>query len=93
MWKRLKSLDEYTLNCLPIDECQDFELDPAFEKKKIFLSLSFFSWQTLARESKNLTIIKALEDIFFEIDLSLTVEKWQAIAKERKLILSLMRYK
>ena len=78
--QRLKSLDEYSLKCLPIDDCGDFELDPAFEEKEISLFLSFFSWQTLARESKNPTVIQALKDVSFEINLSLTVEQWQAIA-------------
>ncbi|NJK58791.1 MAG: hypothetical protein HC939_23830 [Pleurocapsa sp. SU_5_0] len=42
MWKRLKSLDKYSLNCLPVDNCQEFELDPTFEEKTIALSLNFF---------------------------------------------------
>lgn len=33
MWKRLNSLDKYSLDCLPIDDCREFELDPAFEEK------------------------------------------------------------
>lgn len=79
-WKRLNSLDEYTLKCLPIDECRDFELNPAFEEKEISLSLSFVSWQSLARESNNPSIIQALKDVSFQINLSLTVEQWQTIA-------------
>lgn len=84
-WKRLNSLDEYSLKCLPIDECRDFELDSAFEEKAIALSLSFSSWQTLARESQNPSIIEALKAISFQLELSLTAEQWQAMRSARAL--------
>lgn len=28
MYDRLKDLDSYTLDCLPLDNCRDFEIDP-----------------------------------------------------------------
>ena len=80
MWKRLKSLDEYSLNCLPVDDCQEFELDPTFEEKTIALSLNFFDWQKLERSTSNPTIGKALRDTIIELNLALTCENWQAIA-------------
>ena len=80
MWKRLKSLDEYSLNCLPVDDCQEFELDPIFEEKTIALSLNFFDWQKLERSTSNSTIGKALKDTIIELNLALTCENWQAIA-------------
>ncbi len=77
---RLKSLDQYTRSCLPIDSCQDFELNPALEEKSLSLSLSFSDWQKLIRESSNLPLVKALSNVTFEHNLSLTVEQWQQIA-------------
>ena len=79
-WKRLKSLDEYTLSCVPVDDCREFELDPAFEQKTIALSLNFFDWQKLERETSNPTIGKALKDTVIGLNLSLTQEEWQEIA-------------
>lgn len=80
MWKRLKSLDEYSLGCLPIDVCQEFELDLAFERKAIALSLNFFDWQKLERETSNSTIGNALRDTIIGLNLSLNREEWQEIA-------------
>jgi hypothetical protein len=80
MWKRLKDLDEYSLNCLPVDNCQEFKLDPTFEEKTIALSLNFFDWQKLERETSNPNIGKALRDTIIELNLALTCENWQAIA-------------
>ena len=80
MWKRLKSLDEYSLACLPIDDCLEFELDPAFKEKAITLSLSFFDWQKLEQETSNSMIGNALRDTIIGLNLSLTQEEWQEIA-------------
>ncbi|BAZ47343.1 hypothetical protein NIES4102_43890 (plasmid) [Chondrocystis sp. NIES-4102] len=80
MWKRLNSLDKYSLDCLPIDDCREFELDPAFEEKTIALSLNFFEWQKLERETSNPTIGNALKDTIIRLNLSLTQEEWQEIA-------------
>ena len=80
MWKRLKSLDKFSLDCLPIDDCREFAPDPAFEEKTIALSLGFFDWHKLERETSNPTIGKALRDTLIELNLSLTREKWQQIA-------------
>ncbi len=79
-WKRLESLDEYSKSCLPIDDCREFELDPSFEKKTIALSLNFFEWQKLERETSNPTIGKALRDTVIGLNLCLTKEEWQEIA-------------
>lgn len=80
MWKRLKSLDKFSLDCLPIDDCRDFGLDPSLQSKAIALYLSFNSWQTLARESSNPFISNALADLLIHLELSLTLEQWQTIA-------------
>ena len=80
VWKCLKSLDEYTLNCVPIDNCQDFDLDPTLKEKQISLSLSFTAWQTLANESRHPSILKALQDTSIQVNLSLTLKEWQAVA-------------
>lgn len=79
-WKRLNSLDEYTLSCLPIDDCREFKIDPAFEEKAFALSLNFFEWQKLERETSNPTISNALKDTVIQLNISLTKEKWQEIA-------------
>ncbi len=79
-WKRLESLDEVSKSCLPIDDCREFEPDPAFEEKTIALSLNFFDWQRLEQETFNPAIGKALKNTIIELNLSLTVERWQEIA-------------
>jgi hypothetical protein len=80
MWKCLKSLDDYTLDCLPVDNCREFELDPAFEEKMVALSLNFFDWQKLEQETSNPTIRNALKEIIIELNLALTTEDCQKIA-------------
>ena len=86
MWQRLNTLDEYTLNSLPVDDCREFELNPKLESKTISLYLSLNTWQTLARESSNKIVQDALKntlkDLLIEIELSLTIEQWQAIADQ-----------
>ena len=79
-WKRLESLDEVSKSCLPIDDCREFEIDPALEEKAIRLSLNFFDWQRLEEETVLPAIGKALKDTIIELNLSLTVENWQGIA-------------
>lgn len=79
-FKRLQSLDEYSKSCLPIDDCRDFELDPAFEEIAIALNLSFDDWQQLARESSNPRLIQTLRQTAFELNLSLTLNEWQQLA-------------
>ena len=79
-WKRLESLDEVTKSCLPIDDCREFEINPALEEKAIALSLNFFDWQRLERETSNSAITNALRSREIELSLALTVEKWQEIA-------------
>lgn len=78
-WKRLNSLDEYTLKCVPIDRCPEFDLDPSLEEKEITLSLTFSEWQRLAHESQNSSISQALNNVPIQVSLSLTVGEWQAI--------------
>ena len=80
MWQRLKTLDEYTLNSIPVDNCREFELNPNLELKTIPLSLSFKSWQILARESSNPIIKEALADLLIHLELCLTVEQWRSLA-------------
>ena len=80
MWQRLNTLDEYTINSLPVDDCREFELDPSLELKTIPLYLSFNALATLARESNNPIVRDALADLLIHLELSLTVAQWQAIA-------------
>ena len=55
-------------------------MDSAFEEKAISLSLSFFEWQQLERETSISIIGNALKDLAIELNLSLTIEQWQQIA-------------
>lgn len=80
MWLRLKSIDEYSLNCLPIDHCREFELDPSFEEKSISLSLLVTQWQQLIRETSIPTISQVFSQTNLEIALTLPLSQWQAIA-------------
>ena len=50
------------------------------EEKIIALSLNFFDWQRLERETILPAITNALKAREIEISLALTVEKWQEIA-------------
>ena len=81
MWQKLKSLDESTLNAIPVDSCLDFELNPSLEKKEIDLSLTFQQWQKLIRDYDcPESILNALKDKLFEHSLLLTLGDWKAIA-------------
>lgn len=81
MWLKLKSLDESTLNAVPVDNCRDFELDSRLEKKEISLSLTYRQWQRLIKDYDcPETILNALDNKRFEHSLSLTLSDWQAIA-------------
>ena len=85
MWKRLKSLDEYTLNSLPVHSCGNFDLNPSLEKKEISLALTFPQWQRLIREYDcSETLLNALQNKLFEHSLSLTLGDWQAIANSSR---------
>ena len=81
MWQKLRSLDESTLNAIPVDSCFDFELNPTLEQKEINLALTWKQWQKLIRDYDCPETIKgALKDRLFEHSLSLTLGDWQAIA-------------
>lgn len=81
MWQRLKTLDESTINAIPVDFCRDFELNPSLEKKDISLSLTFHQWQQVGRDSlSSKTILDFLKDRLIDQSLSLTLLEWQAIA-------------
>ena len=79
-WKRLKSLDDYSKSCLPIDVCTDFELDPRLEKKAIAFDLNISDWQKLIWESSLPTITQSLNKVLFNYSLYLTSEDWQRVA-------------
>lgn len=83
-WQRLETLDNYSKSCLPIDDCQNFELDPNLAKKAIALSLNLNNWRKLLHESSRPVLVQAVEQIsqnlLFELNLSLTREQWQHIA-------------
>lgn len=80
MWQRLKSLDRYTLDSVPVDQCREFEPDPFQEEKEITLSLTFAAWRLLARESANQRMFKALENAIIPITHTFTLKQWQNIA-------------
>ena len=81
IWQQLKSLDESTLNAVPVDSCRDFELDSRLEKKDISLALTFKQWQRLIKNYDcPETILNAFDNKLFEHSLSLTLGDWQAIA-------------
>ena len=82
MWQRLKSLDRYTLDSVPVDQCREFEPDPFQEEKEITLSLTFAAWRLLARESANQGMFKALENAIIPITHTFTLSQWQNIADE-----------
>lgn len=81
MWQQLRSLDQSTINAIPVDSCRDFELDSSLEKQEIDLALSFQQWQKLIRNYDHPeAILNALKDRVFEHSLSLTLGDWHAIA-------------
>lgn len=84
MWKRLQTLDEYSLNCLPVDGCSDFELDPSLEEKEITLALSYEHWQQINRGLIPTPIIERLEQQMIEITVSLPLQQWQNLARQSK---------
>jgi hypothetical protein len=81
MWKRLKSLDEYTIGCLPVDDSLEFKPDPTFLEKEINLTLTLSQWQQTAYEASNPSIINALRDVEISSRISLTQKQWQQIAE------------
>ncbi|MEL6930987.1 MAG: KTSC domain-containing protein [Cyanobacteria bacterium J06600_6] len=81
MWLKLKSLDESTLNAVPVNSCHDFDLDSRLEKKEISLALTYQQWQSLARNTSNREIMDFLAfEKVIEHSFSLTIADWQAIA-------------
>jgi hypothetical protein len=81
MWQRLNSLDQYTLDAIPVDNCREFELNPSLKKQEISLSLTFEQWKAVIFESECPSIIlKSLRNHPFQHSLSLTLQQWQAIA-------------
>ncbi len=85
MWNLLKGVDDYTLGCLPIDDCVEFVLDSALEEKEIPLSLTYAQWQQLTREPFSSELIKAsivrvLSDVYISVALTLPLEQWKIIA-------------
>lgn len=87
MWKQLASVDEYTLGCMPIDSCGEFELEPGLEEKTIALRLTVNQWHHLARESSSNNMSALDRNIFalinenlIELEINLTLSQWQQIA-------------
>lgn len=81
MWQRLNSLDQYTLDAIPVDDCREFKLHPSLAKQEISLSLTFEQWKAVIFESHCPTIIlESLRNHAFQHSLSLTLQQWQAIA-------------
>lgn len=81
MWQRLHSLDQYTLDNIPVDSCREFALDPSLKQHEISLSLTFEQWKAVIFESHCPTIIlESLRNHPFQHSLSLTRQQWQVIA-------------
>ena len=81
-WKRLNSLDEYTRNCVPIDNCQEFELDSEYEEKEITLSLTYEQWQTESvRRSLPQQLQSQLRSQTINITTNLTAQQWRSLAQ------------
>ena len=80
VWQKLKSLDKSTLNAVPIDSCHKFKIDPDLKKIEIKLTLTYQSWQYLARDSRNSDNVSFLQDELIEHSLSLNTYDWQALA-------------
>jgi len=80
-WKRLNSLDEYTRNCVPIDNCREFELDSEYEEKEITLSLTYEQWQT---ESVRRSLPQQFQSQLWlqtiDITIALTFQQWRNLA-------------
>jgi hypothetical protein len=81
MWKHLHSLDQYTIGCLPVDDCGDFDPDPTFAEKEITLTLTLSQWQQTAFESSNPAITHAIRNVEISSRISLTQKQWQQIAE------------
>jgi hypothetical protein len=81
MWKRLNSLDPYTIGCLPVDDCLEFKPDPTFLEKEITLTLTLSQWQQTAFEASNPAITNAIRDVEISSRISLTQKQWQQIAE------------
>jgi hypothetical protein len=79
MWKRLNSLDQYTIGCLPVDDCNEFDPDPTFLEKEITLTLTLSQWQQTAIDVSNPAITNAIRDVEISSRISLTQEQWQQI--------------
>lgn len=82
MWQRLNSLDQYTLDSIPVDDCREFALDPSLQKHEISLSLTFEQWREVIYSHSDCpnVILKSLQNHAFQHSLSLTRQQWQAIA-------------
>lgn len=80
MWKRLTPLDEYSLGCLPIDSCGEFEVDPNLKEKTIALNLTLEDWRRLVRESNSTSVAKTLNTNLFELEITLNRQQWQGLA-------------
>ena len=81
MWQKLKSLDDFTLNAIPVDSCRDFDLDLRLETKEVTLPLTWKQWQRLIRDYDHpQSILNAFDNKIFEHSLSLTIGDWKAIA-------------
>ena len=60
MWSSLKPLDEYTKSSIPVDNCQDFQIEPDLEVREVTLNLSFRHWLEIANHSSNTQLLEQL---------------------------------
>lgn len=85
MWKHLSQLDEYSKGCLPIDDCREFEFEPSLEEKTIALNLSLDDWRRFVRESASSSVMEALNNNLFSLEITLTQRQWQDLANSTKI--------
>lgn len=76
MWLRLKGLDEYSQNCLPIDDCRDFDLHPDLQPVTITLTLTSIQWQQIAYNNSILTLREQLQPYASQLDLNNNRDEW-----------------
>jgi KTSC domain len=61
MWKRLSSLNDYELECLPIGECREFQLHPDLVEREVTISLTSKEWKELASNLNNFKFLEQLQ--------------------------------
>lgn len=82
MYRHLKSLDSYTVDCLPVDDCREFKLNPTLSAKELRINLTFNDWLRIAHTSSNSLLLQQILEQTLEFTISLTVQDWQNLASQ-----------